>query len=231
MDSAAREARLTARKRDIVESRCPVALLPPEMKHQIMTHISSQQSLSRLGQSCRAWYETATQELYTRDAKEHTSTLEISRRWGGQIDAIQRGLSQWVIDQMWNDNSYKASTALHFAVVIRKVRLTKTLLDMKASLTIPCSTLLWRTIVSEELLQKVSYFQRVFKGYFCHFGPVFAIFLAFLQNHADMYKLLVEHGAGREDMIIDSDTDPKVMSILLRGCRPDHGFSPVAMSF
>ncbi|CCE29636.1 uncharacterized protein CPUR_03483 [Claviceps purpurea 20.1] len=117
-------------------------------------------------------------------------------------------------DQMWNGDLYEASTALHFAVVIRNVRLTKTLLDMKANITIPCSTLLWRTIDSEELLQKVSYFQRVFKDYFCHFGPAFPMFLAFLQNDADTCKLLVEHGAGREAMIIDSDTDSNVMSIL-----------------
>ncbi|CCE34714.1 uncharacterized protein CPUR_08650 [Claviceps purpurea 20.1] len=230
MDSTAREARVIARERDTDESRCPMALLPPEMKHQIMSYISTQQSLSRLGQSCRAWYVPATQELYTRDAKEHTSfaikwmaahavdeqttdsalrTLEISRRWGGQIDAVKRRLSR---SDGKDQIMYDTSTALHFAVFLGNMRLTETLLAMKASLTIPCSTLLWKSMGSKKLLLRCRYFMRVLHKR--HFGPAFPIFLAFLQSYPDMCKLLMERGAGREAMIFDFDTIPEVISIL-----------------
>ncbi|CCE33036.1 uncharacterized protein CPUR_06959 [Claviceps purpurea 20.1] len=236
MDSAAREARLTARERDTDESRCLMALLPPEMKYQIMSYISTQQSLSRLGQSCRAWYGPATQELYTRDAEEHGSfaikwmaahavdeqatdsalrTLETSRRWGGQIDAIQRGLTEW--ESLWDigmlyEDLYEASTALHSAIVLQNLRLTETLLDMKASLRIPGLPLLWKSIGSKKLLRRFGYFQEMFED--CTLGPAFPIFLAFLQSDSDMCKLLIEHGAGREATLVNTITGPKAISIL-----------------
>ncbi|CCE31793.1 uncharacterized protein CPUR_05648 [Claviceps purpurea 20.1] len=237
MDSAARKARLMARERDTDESRCLMALLPPETKIQIMSYISTQQSLSRLSQSCRAWYGTATQELYNRDAKEHTSfaikwmaahavdeqrtdsairTIEISRRWGGQIDAVERHLSP--LDEARSDNEDQmmsdTSTALHFAVFLGNVRLTKTLLDMKASLTIPFPALCWTTVTSEELFIRFGYFLEVLDEWDVGLGLVFPIFLAFLRSDTDMCKLLLEHGAGREAMILGTETGPQVMSIL-----------------
>ncbi|CCE31827.1 uncharacterized protein CPUR_05682 [Claviceps purpurea 20.1] len=200
-----------------------------------MSHLSTQKSLSRLGQSCRAWYEVANEELYKRDAKEHASfaikwmafhavdeqttdsairTLETSRQWGGEIDAMQRGLPRSDQDQMLDGDLYRASTALHFAVLIGNVHLTKTLLDIKASLAIPCSILLPQTINSETVIRRVRYFHRVFGD--LQFGSAFAfpIFLAFLKYDPDMCKVLIEHGCGREAMVVDPDTDPKVMSIL-----------------
>ncbi|CCE31781.1 uncharacterized protein CPUR_05636 [Claviceps purpurea 20.1] len=237
MDSAAREARLTAREREPDESRCLMALLPPETKIQIMSYISTQQSLSRLGQSCRAWYGPATQELYTRDAKEHGSfamkwmaahavdeqttdsairTLEVSRRWGGQIDAVHRGLREWEslrgTSQSSDGDLYETSTALQFAVFLGNLRLTKTLLDMKASLRTTGSTLLLNSMGSEEVLLRFTDFQEMFEE--DPFDSAFPIFLAFLQSDSDMCKLLIEHGAGREAMILGPDTNPKVMSIL-----------------
>ncbi|CCE31802.1 uncharacterized protein CPUR_05657 [Claviceps purpurea 20.1] len=231
MDSAAREARRTIREGDTDKSRCLMALLPPETKIQVMSYISTQQSLSRLSQSCRAWYETATEELYTRDAKEHRSfamkwmaahavdeqttdsaigSLGNSRRWGGQIDAVHL-LSQWDI-QPSDEVMYELSTALHFAVFLGNMRLTKTILKMKASLTIPCPALLWTIMGAEELLLRVSSFQEVFDG--CRFGPAFPIFLAFLKSDPDMCKLLIDHGAGREAINVETIAGPKVMSIL-----------------
>ncbi|CCE31828.1 uncharacterized protein CPUR_05683 [Claviceps purpurea 20.1] len=239
MDSAAREPPFMARERDTNESRCLMALLPPETKIQIMSYIGTQQSLSRLAQSCGAWYGPATQELYTRDAKEHRSfaikwmaahavdeqttdsalrTLETSRRWGGQIDAVKLRLprsdddyysSQ---DQMLDGDLYGVTTALHFAVFLGNSRLTKMLLDMKASLIIPCSNLLWRSMGSEQFLRRFGYFVKVLEQR--HIGPAFPIFMAFLHSDADMCKLLIEHGAGREAIIFDPDTEPKVISIL-----------------
>ncbi|CCE29337.1 uncharacterized protein CPUR_03030 [Claviceps purpurea 20.1] len=230
MDSATPAARLMARQRDTDESKSPMALLPSEMKIQIMSHINTQQSLSRLGQSCQAWYEVANEELYKRDSREHNSvaikwmaahavdeqttetalsTLEISRRWGGQIDAVKPRLSRSEGD---DQIVYDTSTALHFAVFLGNVRLTKTLLDMGASLTIACSPLLWRSMGSEQLLARFRYFLQVTDEW--HFGPAFPIFLAFLQSDPGMCKLLMEHGAGREAIIFDDETDPKVMSIL-----------------
>ncbi|KAG5914249.1 hypothetical protein E4U61_005955 [Claviceps capensis] len=235
MDSATREARLMARERDTDESKSPMALLPPEMKIQIMSHLSTQQSLSRLGQSCRAWYEVTNEELYKRDSRENNSvaikwmashavdeqrtdsalrTLEISRRWGGQIDAVRPRPSR--LNEARSDGKdqmvYGTSTALHFAVFLGNVRLTTTLLDMKSSLTITCSPLLWRSMGSEQLLLRFGYFLQVLGEY--DFGPAFPIFLAFLQSDPGMCKLLMEHGAGREAMIFDFDTNPIVMSIL-----------------
>ncbi|CCE31808.1 uncharacterized protein CPUR_05663 [Claviceps purpurea 20.1] len=105
------------------------------------------------------------------------------------------------------------STALHFAVFLENMRLTETLLDIKASLEIPCSNLLQQLLGSEEVLLRVSYFRSIF----CRnlrFGSAFPIFLAFLQSNPDMCKLLVEHGAGREAMIVYLHGDPKAMSIL-----------------
>ncbi|CCE31803.1 uncharacterized protein CPUR_05658 [Claviceps purpurea 20.1] len=236
MESAAREARLTARERNTDESRCLMALLPPETKMQIMSYISTQRSLSRLSQSCRAWYETATEELYTRDAKEHRSfamkwmaahavdeqttdsairTLETSRRWGGQIDAIQRGLTEWESLQDINtlyEDLYEASTALHFAIVSRNMRLTETLLDMKASLRIPGLPLLWKSKGSKKLLRRFRYFQQIFEG--CSLGLAFPIFMAFLQSDSDMCKLLIAHGAGSEATLVNTITGPKAISIL-----------------
>ncbi|CCE31830.1 uncharacterized protein CPUR_05685 [Claviceps purpurea 20.1] len=197
MDSAARQALSMARERNTDESRCLIALLPPETKIQIMSYISTQQSLSRLAQSCQAW------------------TLEICRRWGGQINAIQQGLTGWEssdTDLPVYGDLYVASTALHFAVFMGNVRLTKTLLDMEASLTIACSPLLWRSMGSEDVLRRVRYFHHVFED--LHFGSAFSIFLAFIQSHPDMCKLLVDHGAGREAMIVNFHGEPKVMSIL-----------------
>ncbi|CCE32458.1 uncharacterized protein CPUR_06318 [Claviceps purpurea 20.1] len=235
MDSATREARVMARERDIDESKSPMALLPSEMKIQIMSHIGTQQSLARLGQSCRAWYEVANEELYKRDSRENNSvavkwmaahavdekstesalrTLEISRRWGGQIDAVRPRLSRTgeAVSHGKDQRMYDTSTALHFAVFLGNVRLTTALLDMGASFTIACSPLLWRSMGSEQLLLRFRYFLKCLDEW--RFGPAFPIFLAFLQRDPGMCKLLMEHGAGREAMIFDSDTDPKVLSIL-----------------
>ncbi|CCE32457.1 uncharacterized protein CPUR_06317 [Claviceps purpurea 20.1] len=104
------------------------------------------------------------------------------------------------------------STALHFAVFLGNMRLTKTLLDMKASLKIPCSNLLRELLGSEEVLLRVSFFHSVFWS--LRFGSAFPIFLAFIQSHPDMCKLLLDHGAGREAMIVYLHGDPKAMSIL-----------------
>ncbi|CCE31783.1 uncharacterized protein CPUR_05638 [Claviceps purpurea 20.1] len=230
MSSAALDARLMARERNSDESKSPMALLPSELKIQVMSYISSQQSLSRLGQSCRAWYEVANEELYKRDCRENCSvaikwmaahavdeqttdtalrTLEISRRWGGQIDAVKQHLSQ---SDSNDETMYDRSTALHFAVFLGNVRLTNTLLGMEASLTIPCSPLLFRSMGSEQLLLRFEYFLQELDAY--DFGPAFPIFLAFLQSDPGMCKLLMEHGAGREAMIFDHDNNPGVLSIL-----------------
>ncbi|CCE31784.1 uncharacterized protein CPUR_05639 [Claviceps purpurea 20.1] len=230
MDSTTRQARFVAWKRNTKESTCPMVLLPPEIKNHIISSISTQESLSSLGQTCRAWHEVAIEELYKRDSRENNSlaikwmaahavdeqttdsalrTLEISRRWGGQIDAIKPRRSR---PDDEDETMYDTSTALHFAVFLGNVRLTKTLLDMKASLTIACSSLLWRSMRSEDVLRRVGYFRSVFKN--VRFGPAFPIFLAFLKSDPDMCMLLVEHGAGREAWIFDADNDPKIMSIL-----------------
>ncbi|CCE31826.1 uncharacterized protein CPUR_05681 [Claviceps purpurea 20.1] len=230
MDSAVREAPFMARGRGTDESRCLMALLPLETKIQIMSYIGTQQSLSRLAQSCGSWYGPATQELYTRDAKKHGSfaikwmaghavdeqttdsalrTLEISRRWGGQINTVNQSLWRF---RFAGQDMYERSTALHFAVFLGNLRLTKTLLDMEASLEIPCPNLLWQSLGSEEVLRRVSYFQSVLRN--IHFGPAFPIFLAFLQRDADMCKLLVEHGAGRKAVIVSFRGEPKAWSIL-----------------
>ncbi|KAG5913820.1 hypothetical protein E4U61_006474 [Claviceps capensis] len=219
-----------ARERDSDESTSPMALLQSEMKIQIMSHINTQQSLYRLGQSCQAWYEVANEELYKRDSRENNSvaikwmaghavdeqttdtalrTMEISRRWGGQIDAVKSRLSR---SDGEDKIMYDTSAALHFAVLLGNVRLTKTVLDMEASLTIACSPLLWRSVGSEQLMLRFRYFLQILDEW--HFDPAFPIFLAFLQSDPGMCKLLMEHGAGREAMIFDHETDPKVLSIL-----------------
>ncbi|CCE31778.1 uncharacterized protein CPUR_05633 [Claviceps purpurea 20.1] len=236
MDSAAHGALFMAREQNTEGSRCPMALLPPETKMQIRSHICTQESLSRLGQSCRAWYEVANEELYKRDSREYNSfaikwmafhavdeqttdsalrTLEISRRWGGQIDDTQgRDIPRTGVYAILYRQLYGESTALQFAVVVGNLRLTETLLDMKASLTTPCSPRLWNSKGSKELLRRFSYFQRVLDLHFCPFHVTCPIFLAFLQSDIDMCKLLVKHGAGREASIDDRDNDLKVFSIL-----------------
>ncbi|KAG5914346.1 hypothetical protein E4U61_005870 [Claviceps capensis] len=230
----AREARVMARERNTEESTCPMVLLPPEIKKHILSFLSTQQSLSCLGQSCRAWYEVANEELYKRDSRENNSfsikwmaahavdeqttdsalrTLEISRRWGGQIDAVKRRLSQSDSERLNKDQiMYEMSTALHFAVFLGNMRLTKTLLDMKASLAIPCSDLLQESMGSMEVLRRVIYFHRVFRD--VPFGSTFPIFLAFIKSDHVMCKLLIEHGAGREAMVVYFLGEPQAMSIL-----------------
>ncbi|CCE31800.1 uncharacterized protein CPUR_05655 [Claviceps purpurea 20.1] len=231
MNSPAREARVMAPERDTDESRCLMALLPPETKMQIISYISTQQSLSRLGQSCRAWYELANEELYKRDSRENNSvaikwmaahafdeqttdsairTLEISLRWGGEIDAVRQ--HHYSRSDTTEKRMYDTSTALHVAVFFGNVRLTKTLLNMKASLTIPCPALSWASMGTQQLRIRFAYFQKVIKNW--HVSPVFPIFLAFLKSDTDMCKLLLEHGAGREAMILGTETSPQVMSIL-----------------
>ncbi|CCE34718.1 uncharacterized protein CPUR_08654 [Claviceps purpurea 20.1] len=234
MDSATREARVMAWERNTEESTCPMVLLPPEMQKHILSFLSTQESLSRLGQSCRDWYEVANEELYKRDSRENSSfsikwmaahavdgqttdsalrTLEISRRWGGQIDAVKRLLSHSDRARLNEDQiMYETSTALHFSVFLGNMRLTETLLDMKASLAIPCLNLLRTSMSSEEVLRRVNYFQFVFSD--IYFGPAFPIFLAFLKSDPHMCKLLVERGAGREAAIVYLFSNPKVMSIL-----------------
>ncbi|CCE31785.1 uncharacterized protein CPUR_05640 [Claviceps purpurea 20.1] len=235
MDSAAPEARLTAPEWNTDESRSLMALLPLETKIQIMSYISTQQSLSRLSQSCRAWYGPATQKLYTRDAKRHSSfaikwmaahavdeqttdsaigTLETSRRWGGEIDAIQWRLPPSDGTQLNKDQAmYGTSTALHIAVFLGNIRLVETLLDMKASLTITCRDLIWKRMGSEKVLRRVSYFESIFKD--MYFGAAFPIFLAFLKSDPHMCKLLAERGAGREAWnFYESSSGLKALSIL-----------------
>ncbi|CCE31789.1 uncharacterized protein CPUR_05644 [Claviceps purpurea 20.1] len=233
MDSAPREARVMARERDNDDSICPLVLLPPEMKRQIISHISTQQSLSRLGQSCRAWYEVANEELYKRDSRENNlfaikwmaahavdeqttdsaiRTLEISLRWGGQIDAVKVKQHHYSRSDTTEKKMYDTSTPLHVAVFFGNVRLTKTLLNMKASLTIPCPVLGWASMGTKQLRDRFTYFQAVLENRFV--SPVFPIFLAFLRRDTDMCKLLIEHGAGREAMILGTETGPQVMSIL-----------------
>ncbi|CCE34717.1 uncharacterized protein CPUR_08653 [Claviceps purpurea 20.1] len=234
MGSPAREEDLMTHKGDIDMLTCPMVLLPAEIKNQIVSHLSTQESLSCLGQSCRDWYEVANEELYKRDSRENSSfsikwmaahavdeqktdsalrTLEISRRWGGQIDAVKLRLSPSDTERLNRDQIiHEMSTALHFAVFLGNMRLTKTLLDMKASLAIPCSDLLQESMGSTEVLRRVIYFHRVFRD--VPFGSTFPIFLAFIKSDHVMCKLLIEHGAGREAMIDYLQGDSKAMSIL-----------------
>ncbi|CCE29378.1 uncharacterized protein CPUR_03071 [Claviceps purpurea 20.1] len=178
MGCPAREADPMTRKGDIDESTCPMVLLPPEMKNQIISYIIDDQTTASA-----------------------LRTLEIFCRWGGQIDAVER-LSQWGRQRSDKDEvMYETSTALHFAVFLGNVRLTETLLDMKASLTIPCSAPLWELMGTEELLLRVSYFQSILEYYLSSYHCAFPIFLAFLQSDPEMCKLLVDHGAGREATI------------------------------
>ncbi|CCE31796.1 uncharacterized protein CPUR_05651 [Claviceps purpurea 20.1] len=248
MDSAAREARHMARERDTDESKCLMVLLPPETKMQIVSHISTQESISYLGQSCRAWHEVANEELYKRDSREKNSfaikwmaahavdeqrtdsairTIEISRRWGGQIDAIKRPLSR--SDRARSDSKdkmmYDDSTALHFAIILGNMHLTETLLEMGASLKTHCSPLLWESLDSKELMARLNYFHSIFEEYEFFLSGVFPILLAFLQSDSDMCQLLVDHGAGREAMTVYSHGHSKVMSILhfaAADCTTDH---------
>ncbi|CCE31801.1 uncharacterized protein CPUR_05656 [Claviceps purpurea 20.1] len=235
MNSSAPDARLIAWERNTDKSKSLMALLPSEMKIEIMSHIITQQSLSSLGQTCRAWHKVANEELYKRDCMENCSfaikwmaahavdeqttdsalrTLEISRRWGGQIDAVKRRLSR--LDRAGSERKdetmYDTSTAIHFAVFLGNVRLTKTLLDMEASLTIPCSPLLFRSMGSEQLILRFKCFRRPLNCY--RFGPAFPIVLAFLQSDPGMCRLLMEHGAGREAMIFGYENNAGAMSIL-----------------
>ncbi|CCE31806.1 uncharacterized protein CPUR_05661 [Claviceps purpurea 20.1] len=104
------------------------------------------------------------------------------------------------------------STALHFAIFLGNKRLTETLLDMKASLEIPCSNLLRKSMGSEEVSRRFSYFQSVFGN--VRFGFTFPIFLAFLKSDPNMCKLLIDRGAGREAINVETIAGPKVMSVL-----------------
>ncbi|CCE31792.1 uncharacterized protein CPUR_05647 [Claviceps purpurea 20.1] len=240
MDSAPREARLTVRERVNDDSMCPLVLLPQETKIQIVSHISTQQSLSRLGQTCRAWHEVANEELYKRDSREQCSfaikwmaahavdeqttasalrTLEISRQWGGQIDAVKRHLSRWGEgnwglhlprwDAALSDSDvkmmYDESPALHFAIILGNMRLTETLLDMGASLEAHCSPLLWESLGSKEFMPRFDYFHSIYGDFDFSLGPMFPIFLAFLQLDSDMCQLLVDHGVGREAVTVEWD--------------------------
>ncbi|CCE31790.1 uncharacterized protein CPUR_05645 [Claviceps purpurea 20.1] len=236
MGSAAREADMDimTQKEHTDEATSPMVLLPLEIKTQILSYLSTQESLSCLSQTCRAWYGPATQELYTRDAKKHTSfaikwmaahavddhttdsalrTLKTSRRWGGQIDAVKRRLLPRDGTALNKDQiMYETSTALHFAIILGNMRLMETLLDMKASLRITCRDLPWKTMGSAEVLRRANYFQFVLGD--TKFGEAFPIFLAFLKNDPHMCKLLIEHGAGREALIFKADNDHAFMFIL-----------------
>ncbi|KAG5921469.1 hypothetical protein E4U61_006677 [Claviceps capensis] len=218
--------RLKARKRQTEDSHMSVFSLHFVVILRIIQPLT-------LGQSCRAWYGVANEELYKRDSREYNSfaikwmaahavdeqttdsalrTLDISRRWGGQIDAVQRVIPKSGLCRTLYEELYEESTALHFAVFLGDLRLTKTLLDIKASLEIPCSSLLWQSMGSEEVLPKFRDFQQMFEE--SPFDSAFPIFLAFLQSDSDMCKLLIEHGAGCEATLVNTFTGPKAISIL-----------------
>ncbi|CCE27459.1 uncharacterized protein CPUR_00933 [Claviceps purpurea 20.1] len=224
MDPVAREVWLKAWKRDIDPSRCLLMHMPREIKALIIFHLDLD-VLSRLGQSCRAWYQVTLPELYGRDAKEGRSsairwmasqavdeerteialnTLEISARFGGQVDVIS--------EQHEGQTLYETPTALHYAIIRRNLRLAKKLLDMGARHDIPC--LHERLIASlhssyfSDVLIRLHYFTDFFRvrnlnGQIVRNlnGQSFPIFLAFMRKDPDMGQLLVDRGAGREGMI------------------------------
>ncbi|CCE27458.1 uncharacterized protein CPUR_00932 [Claviceps purpurea 20.1] len=207
MDSVAREVWLKAWKRDIDPSRCLLMHMPREINVLIISHLDLD-VISRLGQSCRAWYQVTLPELYSRDAKEGNSfairwmaayavdeesteialnTLDISARFGGQVDVI--------LGQREGQTLYETPNALHYAIVGKNLRLAKKLLDMGARHDIPCLNRRMRSLdpYSDELTD--------FFGEHYHIGQWFPIFLAFIHSDPDMGQLLVDRGAGRDAMI------------------------------
>ncbi|KAG5921473.1 hypothetical protein E4U61_006681 [Claviceps capensis] len=204
----------------------PMLLLPSEMKAEIVYYLDLPEIL-RLGQTCRNWYPSAIQGLYRRDAREHNScaikwmaasaideqttdlairTMAHSQEFGGELNAIQLGS---LLAQDWS--LYKVSTALHWAIWLSNVRLTKTLLGNGASPRIPCSAVLFE--LPEQFSQRLMYFRRVFVGF--EFGQAFPIFLAFLRREPDIFEVLLNHGADPEAAIEydDQSNDGIVESI------------------
>ncbi|KAG5916787.1 hypothetical protein E4U61_003309 [Claviceps capensis] len=233
MDPVACEQWLKAWKRETCPSDCLLMNMPPEIKILIMYHMTPG-TLSRLGQSCQTWYQFTLPELYARDAKEGYSsairwmaahavdedtteialnTLEISARYGGQVDVISEYEGQKV---------YKNPTALHQAIARRNLRLAKKLLDMGARHDIPCLDPFQFLFASqpEELMARLNYFENAFDS-FCTIGMWFPIFLAFFVRDPDMGQLLVDRGAGREAMLSPSFVDIPCRILILHFAAAD----------
>ncbi|CCE29377.1 uncharacterized protein CPUR_03070 [Claviceps purpurea 20.1] len=143
-------------------------------------------------------------------------TLEISRRWGGEIDTDQRkrpyrsGQARlYHVLRMYDE-----STALHFSVIMGNLRLTEKLLDMGASLKTHCTPVLYEALGSEEFLDRIDYFQDTFEEPGFSVGDMLPLSLAFLQGNSDMCKLLVDRGADRQVMTVYSRGGSRAMSIL-----------------
>ncbi|KAG5918391.1 hypothetical protein E4U61_001804 [Claviceps capensis] len=219
MGSVARQAYFMAWKQELYDSKCLMTLLSPEIRSEIISYLSPE-PLSRLGQSCRTWYQLAIPELYARDAKEGGSyaikwmaahavdeettevalkTLDISARYGGQVNAIQLEFPQHHGFLL----NYERSTALHYAVVLRNLCVTQKLLDMGARHDIPCSGVgwVWKATQSPRLMQRIDQFKGILEVCF-RLSSWMPIFLAFIQSDQQMGQLLLEHGAGREAVIL-----------------------------
>lgn len=207
-------------------------LLPPELKIDIVSRLDEPAALSRLGRSCRIWYEVANEELYKRDARENNSfaikrmavyardektiddairTLKISRLWGGQIDAVGPALTS----QQTSNRTQRihALTALGIGVALGNVPLVESLLDEGARHDIPCSIMSSSLPQSLRFRYRVRYFKEVFKDYF-RSDNALPIFLAFLRTDLDMCHCLLERGVERDAMIVGSGPHSTRISIL-----------------
>lgn len=208
----------------------PIVLLPAEIKISIMSHLDKLATLSRLGQTCRTWYEVANEELYKRDARENSSfaikwmtahavnkqtteaalrTLDISRRWGCQVNAIQPYNPREQEERM----TYESSTAFNMAVALGNVSLAVKLLEMGAHHDIPCSTVDW-ILAQPRTLWRIGYFQRVLAPFkVIWLGKNFPLYMAFMKGDVHMCQLLLERGFDRVAMIVGSKHSDRLFRI------------------
>ncbi|GAB0132124.1 hypothetical protein EsDP_00000568 [Epichloe bromicola] len=189
-----------------------LTMVPPELKCQITSYLSIK-ALGRLAKCSKCWWEITNPELYKRDAEEGNSyaikwaactrtkranqfalaTMTRSVTNGGQVNAIHKDFPKQTGD---NSIHYETATAIHYAVAYRNRVLVNWLLDMGASLEIPCSGRDWALNVMDptSLMRRLEKFSGFYPGV-AGYGLWLPLFVAFLQNNLRMARLLIQRGA------------------------------------
>ncbi|KAG6010535.1 hypothetical protein E4U21_005886 [Claviceps maximensis] len=222
MDCSVHKTYLRDWSRQSYRPRCPLNVLPLEIKRNIIPYLSLQ-DLARLNQCCQSWFILTDAELWRRDAKFRNSSamnwavahavddettrmalkiLQKSAQFGGQVNAIQREFP----DRMRGATFYQTSTILNRAVAMGNLRIATRLLEMGARHDMPCSGPRWVFCATRAtwLRKRVDDFES-FYGRRQEYGRWLPLLVAFINSDHKMGQLLIRWGASRDAVIVPHD--------------------------
>ncbi|KAG5921471.1 hypothetical protein E4U61_006679 [Claviceps capensis] len=195
----------------------PLVLLPPEINDKIMSYLNLPEIL-HLGQTCRDWYSSALRGMYRRDAVGHRSraikymarraideqttdlaiqTLARSKEYGKSDFELNTIRAPHEVQM--NGTIYQASTALHWAIWTRNMRLAQKLLDEGALTKYSSEGRVVTVFGNEEISQKLEHYRQNMTD--LQFTLMLPIFVAFLREDRDMLELLLQVTTGPEAVI------------------------------